>query len=423
KLTTLCNEYRLAHAGKRLHSLEYVLGQHRGDDVMRAHYVIQNPGVPAHSMFLDIARDHGIPIHNDASIFFSLAQKTPIIGVTGTRGKSTTTSLIAHVLKNRYPRTVAAGMATPAGAISFFSIIDRVLEWERNDDPAPVILELSSWQLELLGRHRFSPRCAVVTNIYPDHLNRYRSMDDYVEAKKNIIRYQKPGDIVVLNGDDPILQTWETDCVSGSTLLWFSKKTRLCAGEKIALPGEHNKQNARATMMVASLWDVSEKEACVTLQSASGVAGRLEHIRTHRGRMFVNDTTATSPDATYAALKTFGGRSKRIILIAGGADKKLVFDELGEYIARSVKALVLLSGTATPLLTSAAAAAGYSGSLDMANSMAEAVGKAWKRSEKDDIILLSPACASFGLFRHEFDRGNQFVDEVAKLCEESPLHS
>lgn len=415
RITALCNEYRLTHSGKRLHSIEYVLGKHRGDDVMRADIVIQNPGVPRNSPFLTIAREHRVPIHNDASIFFSLVRKSPIVGVTGTRGKSTTTALIADMLKQSFPRACAAGIATPTGATSFFSAIDRALEDERKDGSTPIALELSSWQLEVLGAHGMSPPCAVVTNIYPDHLNRYASLQEYIDAKKNIIRFQSVGDTAILNADDPVLRTWAGDGGFGSTVVWFSRKEQPCPGKRRVMRGAHNEENASAAAAVAKQFGVPSDAVCRVLASFHGVPGRLQKIVEYRGRLFYNDTTATSPDAACAALKTLGGRSKKIVLIAGGADKRLIFDGFGAEIARSVKALILLSGTATPSIATAAAGAGYSGSVDRANSMEKAVQKAWKKSEKGDIILLSPGAASFGLFQHEFDRGNQFVGEVEKL--------
>lgn len=445
KLTALCNEYRLGHPGKRLHSIEYVLGKHREDDVVRSDLIIQNPGVPRESLFLTLAREHGIPIHNDASIFFSLVRQSPIIGVTGTRGKTTTVSITAEVLKKKHPRALALGMATPSGAVSFFSGIDRILEDERKSVISPAALELSSWQLEVLGEHGLSPRCAVLTNITPDHLNRYGSMDAYCDAKKNIFRFQNPDNadtFAVLNADDARVRQCASMIADARIAYWFSangalvsrgctieRKERkrmlvwyavdssveICDMKTLAIPGAHNEKNALAAATVGMLYGVLPSDICAVLQSFRGVPGRLENIGEYNGRTFYNDTAATSPEAVCAALKTLGGRVKKIVLIAGGADKNLVFDALGDEICRKVKALVLLSGTASPHIASASAAAGYSDSVDMANSMAEAVAKAWKRSAKHDIILLSPGAASFGMFSNEFDRGKQFIEEAKNI--------
>ncbi|MBI4253370.1 UDP-N-acetylmuramoyl-L-alanine--D-glutamate ligase [Candidatus Uhrbacteria bacterium] len=445
RLTTLCNEYRLAHPGKHCASIEYILGRHRDEDILRADCIIQNAGVPRDSPFLSLARAHAVPIHNDASIFFALAQRVNTIGVTGTRGKTTTVSLLGVLLKQTFPRVVVGGIATSSGAISFFSILDRVLEDRQNGCTDPVVLELSSWQLEVLGAHAVSPQYAVMTTIKPDHLNRYASMDAYIEAKKNIFRFQPTDDKggVVLNIDDPIHRLLSAG-IASERLYWYSRTgatiERGCSIERsrashtqtavwhdgvsrlavydmsnLSLQGLHNQDNALAALTTGMMVGADVPAMDRALSSWTGMPGRLECIGIREGRIWYNDTTATSPDATIAALTTLGKRSKKIILIAGGADKNLHFDELGCAIGKRVKALIMLSGTASPHIVSACAACGYSASIDYANSMADAVNKAWKRSQKGDILLLSPAAASFGLFQHEFDRGNQFLEAVQAL--------
>lgn len=443
RLTALCTTYRLSHPAARLSSCEYVLGEHREKDILGAEYVIQNPGVPREMPLLALAREKGIPIHNDASIFFSLLRDADIIGVTGTRGKTTTVLLIAGLLKRKYPMTLAAGYATRAGAVSFFSILDKAFEQERAGVRAPIVLELSSWQLEMLATHALSPRLAVMTNMYPDHLNRHVSMEAYVEAKKNIYRFQDGAGCVIANYDNPLTRAMG-DSIPSPRRYWFSrscdgidrgaciskKRTRthrelilrgdgadvaVCPCSASALRGGHNEENMLAALVVGMIRGVSPEAMREFCASAQGVQGRLEYLGLGHGRAFYNDTTATSPDAVCAALKTLGGRSKKIILIAGGADKGLDFSGMGGAIARYCKALVLLSGTATPSLFESARTASYGGAVFFANSMSEAVGKAWQASKKGDILLLSPGAASFGMFRHEFDRGDQFVQAVERL--------
>jgi UDP-N-acetylmuramoylalanine--D-glutamate ligase len=447
RLTALCNTYRLAHPGERLSSPEYILGKHREEDVLRADCIIQNPGVPRELPMLALARERGISIHNDASILFALVSfHTPTIGVTGTRGKTTTVVLIAQMLRKKYPKTLAAGYATRQGAVSFFSLIDKALDLEKQGVIAPLVLELSSWQLELLSLHRKSPHIAVITNIYPDHLNRHSSMDEYVDAKKNIYRFQDPGvhgNGVVLNYDNSRTRALG-DELSPSGRYWFSRlhedihqgayvekkgkdgpsflmvrtggvSTAVCASAHSVLKGPHNEENILAALTVATMMGVSPealKEVCL---SARGVQGRLEYVGTFDGRALYNDTAATSPDATSAALLTLGKRKKNIILIAGGADKGLEFEQMGADIATYCKALVMLPGSASLRIVDAVAAAGYSARLALVHTMHEAVEKAWMFSAKGDIILLSPGAASFGLFQHEFDRGDQFLEEIGRL--------
>ncbi|MDP2630357.1 MAG: UDP-N-acetylmuramoyl-L-alanine--D-glutamate ligase [Candidatus Uhrbacteria bacterium] len=446
RLTALCNTFRLAHPTARLFSLEYILGKHRQEDVMRADIIIQNPGVPRELPLLALARERGVPIHNDASIFFSLTRGIPVIGVTGTRGKTTTILLISELLKKKYPKTLVAGHATHEGAVSFFSILDKACEQSRTGIKAPVVLELSSWQLELLAEHHMSPLVAVVTNVYPDHLNRYESMLEYGEAKKGIYRFQDSmwhDGGVVLNYDNPLTRAMGEE-IEPQRQYWFSRtyariqrgaflkkeKTQksktfvtrsndrddeVCHCSDVPLKGEHNEENVLAALAVGMIFGVAPlamKEFCVSIQ---GVPGRLEYMGSRNGRALYNDTTSTSPDATRAALATLGGRSKKIVLIAGGSDKGLDFSGMGCAIARYCKALIMLSGTASPSIIKAADTAGYAGVIALANSMPEAVEKAWHASAKNDIILLSPGAASFGMFQHEFDRGNQFISEIERL--------
>lgn len=442
RLTTLCNSYRLAHPSARLSSPEYILGKQRVEDVLRADIVIQNPGVPRDNALLTVAREKGIPIHNDASIFFSCAPDADTIGVTGTRGKTTTVICIGELLKKKYPQTLVAGFALPSGAVSFFSILDKVCEWGRTDTRMPTVLELSSWQLELLAEHHLGPRVAVITNIYPDHLNRYDSMDAYVRAKKSIVQFQSTapdGAVSILNYDNSWTRTIGNEIESRGRY-WFSRANTtidrgayiqkkgkyitvrhvgvdetICSLSDVPLRGAHNEENILAACTVGMIYGVSAqamREACYAMR---GVPSRLEHRGQIDGRSIINDTTATSPDASVAALKTYGGRSRRIVLIAGGADKELDFSDMGRAIARYCKALILLSGTASPLLYSSAHTAGYAGTASYANSMREAVERAWQASVKGDTILLSPGAASFGMFVNEFDRGNQFLEAVKKL--------
>ena len=185
--------------------LSLALGHHRAADFHWAEVVVQNPAVPRESPWLSVARLSGARIENEATLFFHLVGRQRIIGVTGTRGKSTTASLTAALVRRRFPDTVLAGniSTTP-----MFAVLDRV-----RNSRGPVVLELSSWQLENLGAQRMSPRIAVVTNVLPDHRNRYRRHASYVTAKWQIMAHQQPGDIAVLNADDPTTRAFGAACV------------------------------------------------------------------------------------------------------------------------------------------------------------------------------------------------------------------
>ena len=246
-----------------------------------------------------------------------------------------------------------------------------------------------------------------------DHLDKYQNIKEYIADKENIFRFQKAGDVVVLNWDNQY--TRKMGDKIRNQIIWFSLKKHLPKWvllEKVKLLGEHNLANALAAALAAESAGVSRQDILSVLRTFRGLPNRLELIRTIRGVKYYNDTTATTPDATIAALKTLS-KIKNIILIAGGADKKLEYKGLAEYIKRYCKAVILLPGAATPKIK---LDIGY-WILDIkkAGNMHEAVNLARKIAKRGDIVLLSPAAASFGLFKNEFDRGEEFKRIVKKF--------
>jgi UDP-N-acetylmuramoylalanine--D-glutamate ligase len=429
-VTDLRSEQELKSSLEQLedYSVKYVLGQHRSEDFINADLVIKNPAVPDKSKYLQIAKEHNVPIDTDMGVFFELCP-VPVIGITGTKGKSTVAALTTKFLKRKYSDVVLAG-----------NIRTSVLEiLELIGKKTKVVLELSSWQLAGLRQHRKSPHCSVVTNILPDHLNRYRSMADYVKDKKEIFRWQKSKDILVLNYDDKTVREM-ADEAKKPQIYYYTKENgtsgkeykgeigavakgekisyqgeEVCSFEDIKLRGEHNISNVLAAINVAKIYNISNKGIKKVLNSFSGLEGRLELIDTVKKVKYINDTTATMPEAVLAALTSFPLK-RNIILLAGGADKELSFEELARVIAKRVKALILLEGTATAKLKKEVEA--VNPELEMLgplNSMKKAVVTAKNLSDENDVVLLSPACASFGLFKHEFDRGEQFNQAVKSL--------
>jgi len=442
KLSDFCDTYTSIHPRQNVNPIEYVLGEHRLEDVKTADLIIQNPGVPRESEYLVAARQADVKIENEVSLFFLLTPHVKKIGITGTKGKSTTTMFIYEILKRVYADTHLVGVATPEGSVGFFEILDEVIEHQEKGMSAPVIMELSSWQLELLDQHTSSPDIAVITNVMRDHLNRYATMEHYADAKKNIYQYQTSSDSIVLNYDNQRTREMGLAGVPGQ-LYWFSAENQspsrgvflkredtrssicfstgqdvdtVCRTDVLRIPGVHVLQDALAAVTVAKILHIPDETICAALSAFKGVRSRLEYITEIEGRTFYNDTTATTPDACIAALQTLDkGNKKRIILIAGGGDKHLEFKEVGQVVTQHVSALILLAGTATPLFATSVAEAGFTKVMDMANSMQEAVMKAWKHSKKNDSIVLSPACTSFGMFTNEFDRGEQFIREIERL--------
>lgn len=393
----------------------FILGRHRIRDFRDAQLVVANPDVPASSPYLAAARQQGIPIENEASIFFSRVP-CPVIGVTGSKGKSTTTTLLYLMLRADDRRTVMAGnIATSA----MLDVLDRLTNRSR------VILELSSWQLEGLDAVRKSPSLALVTNVLDDHLNRYASRRAYAAAKARIWKWQQPDDAVILNRDNPITRSWRKR--PASRVLWFSLHpfadadgaflrkgslvVRLHGRERIiahrddsVLQGNHNLQNVLAAVLAASVLHVQPGTIRRVLQGFRGLASRFELVRTVRGIHFINDTTATAPVAAIAALRSC---QLPVVLIAGGADKHLPYDEFAAMIRKRTKALVLLPGSATERLKTLLRP--YRKPMVEVSSMGEAVRVARHFAKEGDAVLLSPGAASFGLFLHEFDRGKQFL--------------
>jgi UDP-N-acetylmuramoylalanine--D-glutamate ligase len=414
--------------------VKYVLGRHDDADFRTADLVIRNPGVPRESRYLAIAREHGAQIEMEMTLFFRLCQG-PIVGITGTRGKTTTTLLTGTLMREQFPDTIIAGNMR----------ISAVEQLSKIGPQTPVVLELSSWQLEGLGDAGLSPHYACVTNLSPDHLDRYRGMEEYGMAKQQIFLHQQSerGDAVVLNADDPIVREWAAKTVvppawfstgepahalgAGANVAWWQNNRlmwndlEICTAKDLRIAGEHNRANAAAAVALARSYQppVTREHIAAGIRGFEGVPDRQELVRELHGVRYVNDTTATTPTATGAALRAL---STPIILIAGGADKHLDFDALASLVAErsrqgtagGIKAIVLLDGTATPRLTAALAAAGVQpagiyGALEPAIRAAQAL------AGPGDTVLLSPACASFGMFVNEFDRGAQFRRIVEAL--------
>src|SRR3954471_5651767 len=346
--------------------ITFVLGQHRDEDFRSVDLVIRNPGVPRESRYLRIARASGAAIEMEMTLFFRLCPG-PILGITGTKGKTTTTLLAAAMLREQYPDTVVAGNLR----VSALETLPRITAG------TPVVLELSSWQLEGLGEAKLSPQYACVPNISPDHLDRYGSMEAYAEAKRQILAHQQPGDLVVLNYDDQIQAEWAAS--APSAIVWFARRQeefdlhdrpvmiygetgvlwldasvphdqpmmieKLLAPEDVGLPGQHNRANVAAAAALAKSFGVSNAHIRNAIRGFTGVEHRLEFVREIDGVRYINDTAATAPDAAIAALRSF---NRPIVLIAGGADKNLPFDGLAREIVTRAKAVVLLNGSATP---------------------------------------------------------------------------
>lgn len=426
-ITDIKSRKNLRHSIKKLAGLPvtYVLGRHREADFKWAEFVIQNPGVQRESKYLEIARANGAEVYNEAGLFFELIEPKNIIGITGTRGKSTTTALTYELLKKKFPK------AQFGGNIRTKAMFDIIGPANKNYS----VLELSSWHLEGLERVKKSPYIAIFLNIMPDHLNRYKDINEYADAKKNIFRYQGQDDYSIFNRDNKF--TFKIAKTTPSKRYWISlsefpgengsfiqnnwiifrengKEKKVINIKELVLPGEHNLYNVLAAVTAAMILGVNMSDIREVLKKFKGLNDRLEFIDEERGVKYYNDTTGTTPDAAIAALKTLG-KNKNIVLIAGGSDKNLEFKKLAKEIKKYCKKVVLLKGEATEKIKKELKAIGYkSFSLEF-DSMDDALRESCRSSEAGDIVLLSPAAASFGIFANEFERGERFKEAVKKL--------
>ena len=400
--------------------IRYVLGRHDPEDFARADVVVRNPGVPRTSPYLQTAREAGVRVEMEIGWFFR-ACRGKIAGVTGTRGKTTTTSLLHAILTRAGMRPLLGGNL---GGIETLALLPEATRdrW--------VVLELGNFMLEGLHPIQRSPHLAIFTNLLPDHMNSYASMEEYGEAKSSIFRYQGSGDIALFNEDNDVTRQFAEEAPAGQVWLYsperLAARRRDNAGERrpfryaadIRLRGAHNLGNVQAATLAAELIGVDPETIASAVRGFGGVPHRLEVVRVLDGVTYVNDSASTAPVAGVAALRSFA--DEPIVLIAGGNSKRLDFSEFAAEIARRAKRVVLLKGNATEELADAVRAAArahgrpdpIAGTFD---DLARALNEARAAAASGDIVLLSPGFTSFGMFLNEFDRGDQFRHLVEKL--------
>jgi UDP-N-acetylmuramoylalanine--D-glutamate ligase len=405
-----------------IEGVEYVLGRHREDDFATADMVVKNPGVPWTNSYIQLALEKGVAVEIDSSLFFKLC-KNKIIGVTGTRGKTTTASLIYEILR-------AAGKNPIKVGIGQVSVLDKLNDVK---DDAIVVFELSSWRLSALGRYGLSPEIAVLTNVFQDHLNYYRDMEEYLADKKYIYSSQKTTDFCVVNWDDERLMGLDSGI--GSQVIGFSQHSldqaravyveqgaiysrheggmeKIIDLAEIKIKGAHNISNILASVGVAQALHIDAQTIRKGILAFTGLPHRLEFVRELDGVKYYNDTAATSPDGAISGIQSF---TESIVLISGGSDKNLVMTELAQVIKEKIQKIVFLQGAGTDKIISALRACGRNEEFQVVDSMDAAVARAREIAVSGEVILLSPGTASFGLFLNEFDRGDKFKKIVKEL--------
>ena len=387
------------------------LGEHREADFTQAEMIVVNPAVRRDSPFLKIAADNNVSLTSEMNLFFQFCP-AQIVGITGSNGKSTTAAMTAAVLGAADCGRAAAGYRNVwlGGNIGKENLLCQIEQIDPNDI---VVLELSSFQLYELGRIKRSPHIAVVTNIAPNHLDWHGTMREYIDAKQNILRCQTGGDFAILNRLDESLWSWAK--LTTAAVRWFPADEP--DSIELGIPGEHNRLNASAAIEVGRILGVDSTAAKESLKNFDGLEHRLEFVRQIDGVRYYNDSIATTPESTIAAIEAFGEKK---VLILGGYDKKISFDSLAAKIAGSVEAVVVIGQVQGELLKRIERAKADRGEKRpvciKSKTLAEAVDSARNCTAAGAIVLLSPACASYDMFRNFQDRGEQFKKLVRELA-------
>lgn len=377
--------------------------------------IVRSPGVrPGHPLIQKFLAA-GATLTSPTQIFFDLAP-CPIIGVTGTKGKGTTSTLIFETLKTQYKNVFLAGnIGTPA--------LEILPQLEKD---SLVVLELSSFQLMDLSK---SPHVAVVLMITREHLDWHQDEEEYLLAKTPIVKYQSPADFAVINFDFPNSKSFaprtKAKIISFSTEgpadLYISGES-LMSGEEIVanvsdvlIPGRHNLQNVLAAIAVAGLYKIKNENIKKVLATFKGLDHRLQLIRDVDGVKYYNDSFSTTPETTVAAIGAFAHPK---ILILGGSSKNSDFANLGKAVVgdKTVKGIVLIGVEGEKIKEAIAEAGKFGGQIaEGAKDMKEIIASAQNMAQSGDIVILTPACASFDMFKNYEDRGRQFASEVNKL--------
>ena len=379
-------------------SVKLHLGGHDPDDFLQADLLVVSPAIPPDIGPLKAAAQAGVPRTTEMNIFLQRCA-APIVGITGSVGKSTTTAMIGDILSRGL--TVHVG-----GNIGKSLLCD--LEAIKSDHV--VVLEMSSFQLEATEAIRISPRVALVTNLSPNHLDRHGTMEAYARAKQNIFRFQNESDLLILNSADEALDGW-SDLAPGRVEFFDPR------GEAFDLQvtGGHNQVNAQAAWAVAREFGIDRADAAEALRDFKSLPHRLQLVADGGGVKYYNDSKCTTPGGLIVALEAFEPRT--VIVIAGGSDKDVSFDKMGAAVARRAKALVVL-GTTAGKITAAVEKSRCDPMppIHTAADLQRAVAAAAELAGEGDIVLLSPACASYDMFTNYQQRGDQFVQLAARFA-------
>lgn len=408
---------KLSLSGDEKKQVEIVLGDLTEEEKKALSGVVLSPGVPTDTEFVNDLRNRGLLISGEIELAFE-QEKGAVLAITGTNGKTTTTTLLGEIMKATGKKTFVVGnIGNP-----------YTLEAEKTDADSVTVAEISSFQLETI--HTFRPRVSAILNITPDHLNRHHTMENYVKAKQDITKNQTKEDYCVLNAEDPYTDAFLEQCPA--TVILFSSQRELADGyfyadeciykavqgkkqklmniHEMRLLGMHNVENVMAAIAMADAYGADMEVILNVVKDFKAVEHRIEYVKTVRGVDYYNDSKGTNPDA---AIKGIGAMVKPTYLIGGGYDKQSEYDEWIESFGGKVRKLVLL-GQTREKIADCAKKHGFTDYI-FVDDLQQAVDYCAEHAKEGEAVLLSPACASWGMFPNYEVRGKMFKDMVNAL--------
>jgi len=382
--------------------IEFRLGEHRVEDFTSADLIVASPAIPAHNPYLAAAKTAGVQITTEVRLFIERCPTKKIVGITGTKGKSTTTALLGRMLATKFTTHVGGNIGKPL-----------LLDLERISADDVVVLELSSFMLEYLRDLQWSPHVAVVTMLSADHLDWHGSADAYLDAKRLIVRYQKRSDVAVLAENSPHTAAMMT-MTPARIILYPTHNLHF----ELTVPGAHNQFNCQAAWAAAEALGVRFDQAQAAVRDFPGLPHRMQLVHESTGVRWFNDSIATIPDAAIAALESFPPRT--VIQIVGGSDKGIPFDALAAALSARAKVVLCIGETGDAIGKLVAKSASgplphvYGGGK---GNLRHACNQARSLAMPGDIVLLSTGCASYD----QFDNFEQRGDLFAKYARQEPL--
>ncbi len=395
--------------------IEFEIGKN-SEKLLDCDLIVVSPGVPINLAIIEKAKTHGIKVISELEFAFQF-NKSFVIAITGTNGKTTTTTLISHLLKKAGKQVVTAGNI----GVAFSEVVDSIGENGFS------VLEISSFQLDLIDT--FRPNIATILNITPDHLNRYENkFDNYIASKFKIVENQSDKDTFIFNANDEVILkhlpavssrqfgfSTSEKLINGAYSLdgeiFFSesgKSEKVCDADVLAIKGEHNLMNALATVVVAKELNIDNETIALAFSTFENVEHRLEFVREIDGVAFINDSKATNPVSVYYALRSF---DKPIRLILGGRDKGNDYSDIEKEVLKRVKKIYTVGESSEKIFNF------FSGKVEteIYETFEETIRSAFAEASEGEIVLLSPACASFDLFTNYEERGKEFKRIVNEL--------